>query len=463
MVYKKRKNTLPKIALGLLALALLAVALYWVPPIHDKLAWRLDNTWTSIYYLFNPPQQVVFVPAQQSLLTRTVSVSPTSPPQPTATITPLPTEMATPTITSTPLPGNILLDGVTFVDPMHRWNYCGPANLAMALNYWGWKGEPGNLMELRDQIASVVKPGIDDASLNFIDRSRTDVNVMPYELADYVNDHTTLRALWRVGGDIDLLKRLIAAGFPPIAEKGIYQTLPPENTRQWAGHYSFTTGYDDAQQVLVWQDSYTPSETKPYIDQGFNQKMSYADYTGFWRAFDYVFIVVYPPEREAELLQVLGPWADANWAAQHAVDIASQESQTLTGTDQFFAWFNLGTSYGMLTDYGNSALAYDTAFNLYGNLPEADRPYRIMWYQTWPYKAYFYTSRYQDVITLANSTLATIYKLSRNLEESLYWRAQAEYAIGEAGNAEKDIREAYHYNRNLQATLSLMAQWGISP
>lgn len=451
------------IVFGLIALALLAVGLYYVPPIHEKLAWRLDNLRTNIYYIFHPPQKVVFVPTQQSLLTPATAQAPTNTPLDAVTDTPAPTDLTTPTPTSAPLPPTVLLDGVTFIDQMARYNYCGPANLAMALSYWGWTGEPGNLMDLRDEIAAVVKPGIDDPNLNFVDRSQTDVNVMPYEMVDFVNDHTTLRALWRVGGDVELLKRLIAAGFPPIAEKGIYQTLPPEQTMQWAGHYSFTTGYDDAQQMFTWQDSYTPDASKTPEAQGFNQKMSYSEYTDFWRAFDYIFIVVYPPDREAELYQALGPWADSNWAAQHAVDLAEQEIPNLSGENEFFAWYNKGTSYGLLTDYGNSALAYDQAFYLYAQLPEADRPYRIMWYQTGPYKAYFYTSRYQDVITLADSTLATIYKMKRNLEESLYWRAQAEYALGELGNAETDIREAYHYNRNLQATLALMSAWGLTP
>jgi hypothetical protein len=66
----------------------------------------------------------------------------------------------------------------------------------------------------------------------------------------------------------------------------------------------------------------------------------------------------------------------------------------LTGIDQFLAWFNKGTRYSLLTDYGQGAQAYDQAFTLYNAIPEKDRPYRIMWYQTGPYKAYFYTSRY---------------------------------------------------------------------
>ncbi len=119
---------------------------------------------------------------------------------------------------------------------------------------------------------------------------------------------------YRYGGTVDLIKSLIAAGFPIIAEKGIYQTLPPENTMQWAGHYAFTTGYDDAPGSLVYQDSYTPDEKIPHEQQGKNVRVSYQDYLNGWRAFNYVFIVVYQPEREAELYQVLGNWADETWA-----------------------------------------------------------------------------------------------------------------------------------------------------
>ncbi len=403
---KRTKRTL-NIIIGLSALIVLAVALSFIPRIHAALAWRVENLQTDIYYFFNPPGQVVFVPTQQAQAT--ITPRPTTSP----TSTPESTTQFTPTFTSTPVPQSVILDGVTFIDQMHRWNYCGPANLAMALTYVGWKGEPGVTSDLRDQIGAAVKPGLDDPSLNFIDRSQTDVNVMPYEMVDYVNENTSMRALLRYGGSIDLIKNLIAAGFPVIAEKGIYQTLPPENTMQWAGHYAFTTGYDDTAGELIYQDSYTPNEKIPYEQQGKNVRASYQEYVNDWRAFNYVFIIVYKPEREAELYQVLGNWADKSWAIQNALDIARQETLTLTGIDQFFAWFNQGTSFGLQTDYGQSALAYDQAFGIYNTLPEKDRPYRIMFYQTGPYKAYFYTSRYQDVINRANATESNSVQSSR--------------------------------------------------
>ena len=158
---------------------------------------------------------------------------------------------------------------------------------------------------------------------------------------------------------------------------------------QWAGHYAFTTGYDETEQVFIWQDSYTPDDEVPYQDQGANVRMSYEEYLSGWRAFNYIFIVVYPPEREVDLFQVLGDYVNETWAAQKALAIAEREIPTLAGIDLFFAWFNKGTSLGYMTDYGQGALAYDQAFTLYAALPEKDRPFRIMWYQTGPYKAYF--------------------------------------------------------------------------
>ena len=463
----KRTPLTGKLLLGLVALALLAVGLYFVPPIHAKLAWRLNNLRTSVIYFFNPPQKVTFNPSGQSLPTPTPDA-----PIPTSTLdstaTPIPTEMATavPTITPTSVPASVILANVPFVDQMGRYNYCGPANLTMALEYWGWKGDPTSNLAPRDQVAAVIKPGENDTSLNFVDRSQSDVNVMPYEMVDFVNEHTTYKALFRYGGDSDLLKHLIAAGFPVIAEKGIYEPLLPENTVQWGGHYAFTTGYDDAQQNFIWQDSYLPSN-KPV---GKDTRTSYAEYLSGWRSFNYVFIVVYPAEREAELMQVLGTWADQGWAAQFALDIANQELQSgnLTGNDLFFAMFNKVTSLVNLKnpDYGPAAAAYDQANAYFNNTlsvsDDKPLPYRIMWYQTAPYYAYYYTGRYQDVVNLAEANLKRI-MATRSLEESWFWLARAEYALGNYDTAYADMRKALYFHPGFQPALDMFALWGVSP
>jgi tetratricopeptide (TPR) repeat protein len=452
---KRTRKILIGIVVAVVAILVL-IGLYNIPFIHEKLAWRIEDLQTQLYYFFNPPEEVTFVPAEGTRMTLAPSLTRTSTLEVTVETS------QTSTITTTALPGTVILDNVTFIDQMNRWNYCGPANLAMALTYLGWEGEPGSTLAIRDQIGTAIKPGPEDSSLDFIQRSQTDVNVMPYEMVDYVNDYTNMRALFRYGGTPELLKSLIASGFPVIAEKGIYQTLPPEQTMQWAGHYAFTTGYDDTTGEFIWQDAYTPDEKIPRETQGKNVRMSYKEYMEGWRAFNYVFIVVYAPEREVELYQLLGQWADEGWAANNALSIALQEGDTLTGIDKYFAWFNRGTSYGLLTEYGQAALAYDTAFTQYNALPLEDRPYRIMWYQTGPYRAYYYTSRYQDVINLADSNESTLY-MHRVLEETLYWRAMAEAALGYYDDAYADLRKAVYYNPHFYPGIDLMAQWGISP
>ncbi|MFH1524812.1 MAG: C39 family peptidase [Chloroflexota bacterium] len=455
----KKTYRLIKIAFGVALVFFVCTILYFVPPIHEKLAWRVDDLKARIIYLLNPPQEVTFHPGGQSFPTLTpgaalptVTITPTS--------TPVPVEISTATITPTPPPTSVILTNISFVDQMGRYNYCGPANLAMALKYWGWTGD-------RDQIGTVVKPGENNPNKTFVERGKADVNVMPYELVDFVNDYTDFKALYRYGGDLDLLKRLIAAGFPVITEKGVYEPLRPDYSIQWGGHYSFTTGYDDTTQEFIWQDSYLPEPTSV----GMNSRASYADYVSNWRSFNYVFVIVYPADREQDLYRILGPWSDQYWATQHALDIANQEisSLTLSGNDLFFAMFNKVTSLVYLEnpDYGQAATAYDQANIYYNNqlVPTGDKriPWRILWYQTAPYFAYYYSGRYQDVIDLADNNLERIQRLDETLEESWFWRARAEYALGAYDQANADMRKALYYHPNFQPALDMFALWGVTP
>jgi len=446
-----RNKRFTRIILYLLVAVAAAVGFYYLPPVHARLSWRLDNLRTQIIYFFRPPDQAVFQPAQQDQLAAMVSATmqalqDKSTPTPSRTPSPTAGPTSTPTITPTPLPEQVSLPGVVYVDQFNRWNYCGPANLTMALNFWGWKGT-------RDDVAKAIKPGENDPKKSFIDRGKTDKNVMPYEMVDFVNNDTEYRALFRYGGDVALFKRLIAAGFPPIAEKGYYEK-DYSGKVGWLGHYQFATGYDDAAGELIVQDTYR---------EGKDYHIDYQTFAEGWRSFDNLFIVVYPSEREAELLALLGPYADPQWAAQHALDEADQDIQDLSGIDLFFAWFNKGTSQVQLQQYADAALAYDQAFQIYATLGNDDkqRPYRIMWYQTGPYFAYYYSGRYQDVIDLVNTTLDTISE--PDLEESLYWRGLAEYALGDSGSAFKDVRQAVYLNPHFQAGLSKLQEWGIQP
>jgi tetratricopeptide (TPR) repeat protein len=212
------------------------------------------------------------------------------------------------------------------------------------------------------------------------------------------------------------------------------------------GHYVLVTAYNDADKRFTVQDSY----------YGPNQAMSYEDLTSNWRAFNYTFLVVYPTDRAQDVQRLLGTLVDEEYAYRSAAETASNEIYLLTGRDQYFAWFNRGTSLLWLQDYAGAAQAYDESFRHYSSLPENGRPWRMMWYQTGPYWAYYYTGRYQDVIDLATTTLGAMSQPV--LEESYYWRALARLAVGDSKGALKDLRLSLEYHPGFEPALTQLEQ-----
>jgi hypothetical protein len=421
---------------------LLGVLVYRIPFVNQRLSWRLADLKTRLVYLINPPDEAVFVPVGETqAVTPLITAVPDTPEPTPDQATP---EMTTPEpgLTSTPLPEQVILEGVIYVDQHERWNYCGPANLSMALNFWGWPGD-------RDDIARVVKPGINDPDLNFIQQGRLDKNVMPSELIDFVVEETDFNIVARYGGDLELIKSFIARGFPVLVEKGYYEEDYTKKVA-WMGHYLFTTGYDDAVGEFVVQDA--------YLKPGPNRRVDYQTYLEGWRSFNYLLMVVYPPERQDEILEILGDWGDPSWAYQHALEIAESEIQTLSGVDLFFAWFNKGTSLVKMEGYLEAGQAFDQAYQIYNQLgnDDATRPYRITWYQTTPYMAYYFSGRYQDVINLADFTFETIDEPT--LEETLYWRGLAYYALGQKALAKQDLYQSVWLNPHFEAGLIQISQ-----
>ena len=131
---------LVNIFIGIAIFILLAIGIYYLPPVHSRLSWRLDNLRARIVYFFNPPDEAVFQPEQQTdfesvLATTRAEYSETLTPE--ATLTPKPGPTPRPTVTPTPLPVTVKLENVKYEDQHNRWNYCGPANFSMALTFWG--------------------------------------------------------------------------------------------------------------------------------------------------------------------------------------------------------------------------------------------------------------------------------------------------------------------------------------
>jgi tetratricopeptide (TPR) repeat protein len=430
---------IPFVIAGILLACLFAGAVSMsFPGIRERVMFKYDELRVRLRYAINPPQEAVFVPNSQvdaivqatmlSLFTTqtAAAVTPT-PPVPTITVEISPT----PTLTPTPLPAEVAISGVRYQTQHGLWNYCAPSTLAMALSYWGWEGT-------RTDVGPVLKP---------FDK---DKNVMPYEMVDYIETYAGLKAVLRYGGTLDLLKRLVAGGFPVLLEKGI--VIRDYNGRLgWMGHYTVVSGYQDASREFITQDSYFSED---FI-------VSYDELQQQWRSFNYTFIVIYSADKEDQLMSVLGEYSDQEQSSQIAARIAAEEAVSLSGVQQFFAYFNRGSSLVNLQDYAGAASTYDQAFTLMAALPAADRPWRVMWYQTGPYFAYYYTGRYQDIIQLASNTIDTVDE--PYIEESFIWRARALIALGDNQAAMEDVRKALEYHPGYAPAVELAQYLGIQP
>jgi hypothetical protein len=287
------------------------------------------------------------------------------------------------------------------------WNNCGPATLALGLRYFGWSGDQFTISDL-------LKP------------DRGDKNVNIEELVYYVRTQAGwLNADFRVDGTIEQLKGLLAAGLPVIVEKG-FILGEGDGGGGWAGHYLLLTGYDEARQVFVIQDT-NPGTGGPDLE------ISFAELDDGWRAFNRVYLVVYPAGGDARIQALLGSDADPTANRAEAVDTAQAEIEA--DSQDPYAWFNLGSNLIAFERYGEAATAFDNALSI-------GLPWRFTRYQFGPYIAYFNQGRFQDVIDLAEATLYRTYKA----EESLLWRGWARFRLGDLNGAIADFREALDYN-----------------
>ncbi len=370
------------------------------------------------------PPTTTLAPEPNAQGTVTVTpIPPTSTPRSENAATPVPTTPApttTPSQTSSVLttqPVTCQLDGIRA--ERQGWNNCGPTTLAMALSYWG-RGET------QTEIAPVLKPDPEDK------------NVGPYEMADYARA-LGFAATVRVGGTVDLLRRLLANDFPVVVE-----TWYIDDEGEQMGHYRLVTGYDDAAQQFTTVDSLHVEAVV----------LSYQEMDELWRAFNRLYLVVSTPERQAEVAQILGPYMDTEYAHQEALNTARLEA---TGPPEscvayvrcedarMFAWFNVGSSLVALGEDEAAASAFDHARAL-------GVPFRMIWYQFGPYEAYYAVGRYEDVIALADETL----RIAGNLEESYYWRGRARQALGDIDGARADFQAALRYHEGWTPALDAL-------
>jgi tetratricopeptide (TPR) repeat protein len=395
--------------LVIIVLLLVVVIAYQIPSVKARLSWRVDIAMTYLRGVINPVKPFPTPAESITLATQVATSSPTSlptlvPDQPTATIAPT----ATPQPSPTPFPAKVDLPAPLW--ELQGANNCGPATLALYLRYYGWEGN-------QDNIAQVVKPIVEDRNVN------------PEELVYYVRTHAGwLGAEFRVGGDLKLLKQLIAAGFPVMIEESFFFDTPYwPNDDLWAAHYLLLTGYDEGAQTFTGQDSF----------HGPNQVIDAATLDSYWQIFNRVYLLVYPSAQQDALKAILGDNWDPDLNRQHALEVS--QAETASQPKNAYAWFNLGSNLVYFERYGESASAYDTARTL--GLYQ-----RMLRYQFGPFFAYFHAAMTTELLAV------TDYALQRtpNSEEALLWHGWAQYRLGKKLEAVADWQKALEYHPGYQ-------------
>ncbi len=423
------------------ALMLLGVSLLTCPALIRALPGRYA------YYLPRPLQELRHNPHPDTLPTPALVHTPTPvlahtlTPSPTRTPTPAPSHTPTylpPTSTPVPTPTPTPPISITLTGLRHEhqgWNNCGPTTLAMALSCWG-RGET------QYDVAPVLKPDPEDK------------NVSPWEMEAYVRSLPLsasggpggVGAIVRVGGTLERLKALVRAGFPVVVE-----TWYVRDAHDQLGHYRLIIGYDDAAgQFLTYDSLHGPDVT-----------IGYRELDELWRVFNRAYLVVYAPERWEALAAVLGPDLDDAAMYERALETARVEAvappeSCVAYADcadwVTFSWFSAGSSLTSLGRHAEAVVAYDQARQL-------GLHYRMLWYQFGSYESYHAVGRYDDVIALADATLAT----ASNLEESYYWRGMAWLAQGDADGAWADFKAALRYHENWPPAVIALAGMKDSP
>ena len=367
-----------------------------------------------ITFMTDPAPAVTTTPPASQRVTVTPLPSPDAPTaSPTvdlrSTQTPVPPTLTpTPDVYLTPIQATVQLTGVKH--EAQGWNNCGPTTLMMYLSFYGRN-------DTQKEIAAFTKPDWDDK------------NVSPNELAAYVNK-TELRVIVRENGTLEQMKQLLSNGLPVMTENGY---VTPSGKEGWMGHYKLLTGYDDKE--FTTMDSY----------EGPNVKVAFAAMDADWRAFNRLYIVVYPSDKETTVRAILGNEFDD--ATMHTNAVTQARAEIAANPQNPFAYFNLGASLNGLQQYKDAAAAFDQARIL-------GLPWRMMWYQFGPYVAYLQTGRYDEVIALADATLAVV----DDLEESHYYKGLALLGLGRSTEAHNEFQTALKYNPNyLDAQKALQA------
>jgi tetratricopeptide (TPR) repeat protein len=313
------------------------------------------------------------------------------------------------------LPDAVRLEGLRPV--YQQFNRCSAAALTIQLSYFDWQGT-------YDDTIRALNPDAEDVAV------RLD------EMAAFAVAQG-LKAVYRIGGTLDLLKALVAGGFPVLVENVYYDG--PDAFQDWMAHNRVVMGYDDARGEIYTFDSLLGNG-----ENNAGRPIPYADIDDRWRPFNRDFLVVYHPDEEAAVQTIMADYWDENYAAEVALQLSQAELDD--GTSDSFTLFNMGSSLVELERYNEAADAFDRARQI-------GLPFRMLWYQYGPFDAYYEMERYDDMLAMAREVIAD----TPGVEESYYYAGLAYQAQGDIERAKSNFQVALIRNQSFALAQTALA------
>ena len=319
-----------------------------------------------------------------------------------------------PIVSTTTLPVSKELEDGYFVS--QTFNNCGPSALSMDFSYYG-------LHVSQETIADDLRPTHNETGKG------DDKSTTPEELVGEIQKYG-FNAYYRPNGSIQLLKDFIANGIPVITRTLF---IPTEDF----GHYRVIKGYDDKTGQIIDEDGF----------QGPEVHYSYADFMSLWQEYNYEYIVIVPPGKDALVQSIIGQDMSTTTAWQNAADVAqNQIAENISASSTMRASFNLSVADYYLGDYTDSVAEFEKV--------QPILPTPTLWYQMEPIESYYELGNYAKVFSLGNAILDNgdpVYP------ELLVLEGQAYEKEGDMTDAKAAFEKALFYNKNLTSAQAALA------
>jgi len=286
------------------------------------------------------------------------------------------------------------------------FNNCGPAALSMALSYYG-------IQETQATLGQALRPYQVPGGDN------DDKSVTLEELAEKSKEYGLI-PFHRPNGNTDLIKLFITYDIPVVT-----RTWLKEN--EDIGHYRVVKGYDEFTQQIIQDDSL----------QGKNLKYSYDNFNAIWKKFNYEYLVLVTSDKKEIVETILGENANPKKSWERAAENARNQLQV--DPNDFYAGFNLSVALYNTGEFEKSVEEFEKIENRL--------PFRTLWYQIEPIKAYFTLGSYDRVFQITDRVLNYH---NRAFSELYIIRGEIYKKQGNIEAAKEEFEKAVRYNVNLK-------------